>query len=110
MTGRSRTIAMTLSTKRAHPTPSWSLSLTRLAEALRYLHNEAAPGFQLLHRDLKPDNMGFRADGSLVRQPPDATHIESHVSRPLTKPESQAPTPTPKTLKAQPDRRLAARP
>ena len=51
-------------------TPSWSLSLTRLAEVLRYLHNEAAPGFQLLHRDLKPDNMGFRADGSLVRHDP----------------------------------------
>ena len=27
------------------------------------------PGFQLLHRDIKPDNMGFRADGSLVRHP-----------------------------------------
>jgi len=37
-----------------------------LAEALRYLHNEAMPGFQLLHRDIKPDNMGFRADGSLA--------------------------------------------
>ena len=38
-----------------------------LAEALRYIHNEyPIPGFQLLHRDLKPDNMGFRADGSLA--------------------------------------------
>ena len=70
LTRRGRTIAMTLATKRAHSTPSWSLILTRLAEALRYLHNEAAPGFQLLHRDLKPDNMGFRADGSLVRHDP----------------------------------------
>jgi serine/threonine protein kinase len=85
MTGRSWTIAMTLPTKRAHPTPSWSLSLTRLAEALRYLHNEAAPGFQLLHRDLKPDNMGFRADGSLVRHDPlprVALTIQNLISKP----------------------------
>ena len=37
-----------------------------LAEALAYLHDEALPGFQLLHRDLKPDNIGFLADGKLV--------------------------------------------
>lgn len=40
-----------------------------LAEALRYIHSEAMPGFHVLHRDIKPDNMGFRADGSLVRHP-----------------------------------------
>ena len=76
MKGRRRT-SLTPQTELALlPTPSIptlassrSLTLTRLAEALRYLHNEAMPGFQLLHRDIKPDNMGFRADGSLVRHP-----------------------------------------
>lgn len=37
------------------------------------------PGFQLLHRDIKPDNMGFRADGSLVPQPLTTPRL---VSRP----------------------------
>lgn len=49
--------------------PSPILTLTRLSEALRYCHDEAIPSFQLLHRDIKPDNVGFRADGSLVRHP-----------------------------------------
>lgn len=35
-----------------------------LALALRYLHEEEAlPGHRVLHRDLKPDNVGFLADG-----------------------------------------------
>lgn len=37
-----------------------------LAEALRYCHDDAVPGFRVLHRDLKPDNMGLLADGKLV--------------------------------------------
>eukprot|EP00908_Phaeocystis_cordata_P000897 Transcript_10977.p1 GENE.Transcript_10977~~Transcript_10977.p1 ORF type:complete len:366 (-),score=55.70 Transcript_10977:558-1655(-) len=37
-----------------------------LAEALRYCHDEAVPGFRLMHRDLKPDNIGFLDDGRLV--------------------------------------------
>jgi len=37
-----------------------------LAEALRYCHDDAVPGFRVLHRDLKPDNMGLLSDGRLV--------------------------------------------
>ena len=36
-----------------------------LALALKHLHEEEAlPGHRVLHRDLKPDNIGFLADGS----------------------------------------------
>ena len=38
----------------------------RLADALRYMHDEADPVEVLLHRDLKPDNIGFLADGTVV--------------------------------------------
>ena len=39
----------------------------QLALALNYLHEEALPGHRILHRDLKPDNIGFlRSDGSVV--------------------------------------------
>lgn len=34
----------------------------QLAEALRYLHEEAIPGRMVVHRDLKPDNIGFSAE------------------------------------------------
>lgn len=37
-----------------------------LAEALRYCHDEAVRGFKVLHRDLKPDNIGFLPNGKLV--------------------------------------------
>jgi len=37
-----------------------------LADALRFCHHEAIPGFKLLHRDLKPDNIGFLENGRLV--------------------------------------------
>lgn len=36
-----------------------------IAEALLYLHYEAIEGHMVLHRDLKPDNIGIAADGSL---------------------------------------------
>lgn len=36
-----------------------------LASALDYLHNNWIPGVHILHRDLKPDNIGWTADGSL---------------------------------------------
>lgn len=36
-----------------------------LAEALRYLHDEADSERVIMHRDLKPDNVGFLADGTL---------------------------------------------
>lgn len=36
-----------------------------IAEALVYLHYEAIDGYMVLHRDLKPDNVGIAADGSL---------------------------------------------
>ncbi|CAM9501529.1 unnamed protein product [Scytosiphon promiscuus] len=35
---------------------------TELASVMRYLHEEAIPGMCILHRDLKPDNLGFRGN------------------------------------------------
>ncbi|CAN0088492.1 unnamed protein product [Ectocarpus sp. 6 AP-2014] len=37
----------------------------QLAAALRHLHEEAIPGRMVVHRDVKPDNIGFNADGDL---------------------------------------------
>ncbi|CAN0063951.1 unnamed protein product [Pylaiella littoralis] len=37
----------------------------QLAEALKYMHNDAMPGKLVVHRDLKPDNIGFDAQGNL---------------------------------------------
>lgn len=37
-----------------------------LASALKYCHDDAFPGCRILHRDVKPNNIGFRSDGSLV--------------------------------------------
>mmetsp|Transcript_7719 Transcript_7719/g.22605 ORF Transcript_7719/g.22605 Transcript_7719/m.22605 type:complete len:863 (+) Transcript_7719:344-2932(+) len=34
-----------------------------LAFALQYCHEQAVPGSMVLHRDLKPDNIGFTLDG-----------------------------------------------
>lgn len=36
-----------------------------LAAALAYLHGRAVPGCMVIHRDLKPDNIGFTLDGTL---------------------------------------------
>jgi len=38
----------------------------QLARALRYCHDEFMPGYRLLHRDIKPDNIGCFADGRIV--------------------------------------------
>ncbi|CAN0350127.1 unnamed protein product, partial [Ectocarpus fasciculatus] len=35
---------------------------TELASVMRYLHDDAMPGMCILHRDLKPDNLGFRGN------------------------------------------------
>lgn len=35
---------------------------TELASVMNYLHNHAIPGMCVLHRDLKPDNLGFRGN------------------------------------------------
>ena len=56
--------------ERRRQTGKWPLARAlqcglELAEALRYCHDEAVPGFRLMHRDLKPDNIGFLADGQL---------------------------------------------
>ena len=40
-------------------------NLKELAEALDYMHMRAHPDACILHRDLKPDNIGFDADGTL---------------------------------------------
>mmetsp|Transcript_5277 Transcript_5277/g.7938 ORF Transcript_5277/g.7938 Transcript_5277/m.7938 type:complete len:528 (-) Transcript_5277:219-1802(-) len=34
----------------------------QIANGLRYLHDEAMPGKMVIHRDLKPDNIGFTKD------------------------------------------------
>eukprot|EP00560_Eucampia_antarctica_P004650 CAMPEP_0197836412 /NCGR_PEP_ID=MMETSP1437-20131217/28896_1 /TAXON_ID=49252 ORGANISM="Eucampia antarctica, Strain CCMP1452" /NCGR_SAMPLE_ID=MMETSP1437 /ASSEMBLY_ACC=CAM_ASM_001096 /LENGTH=591 /DNA_ID=CAMNT_0043442569 /DNA_START=42 /DNA_END=1814 /DNA_ORIENTATION=- len=36
-----------------------------IAEAMEYLHSDAIPGCMVLHRDLKPDNIGFTLDGTI---------------------------------------------
>jgi len=36
-----------------------------LAKALSYCHKDAIAGNMILHRDLKPDNIGFTLDGTL---------------------------------------------
>mmetsp|Transcript_10865 Transcript_10865/g.20022 ORF Transcript_10865/g.20022 Transcript_10865/m.20022 type:complete len:407 (-) Transcript_10865:127-1347(-) len=36
-----------------------------LASAMHYCHEEAIPGSMVLHRDLKPDNIGFTIDGTM---------------------------------------------
>jgi len=38
----------------------------QIASALRHCHNSFLPGYRLLHRDLKPDNVGFASDGRAV--------------------------------------------
>jgi len=38
----------------------------QLAEALDYCHSGCFPGLRVLHRDLKPNNIGFLADGRLA--------------------------------------------
>mmetsp|Transcript_27046 Transcript_27046/g.64980 ORF Transcript_27046/g.64980 Transcript_27046/m.64980 type:complete len:199 (+) Transcript_27046:1-597(+) len=36
-----------------------------LADALAYCHGRAVPNVMVLHRDLKPDNVGFTLDGTV---------------------------------------------
>ena len=38
----------------------------QLARALQYCHDDAFPGYLILHRDVKPNNIGFLATGELV--------------------------------------------
>ena len=38
----------------------------QLARALQYCHDDAFPGYRVLHRDVKPNNIGFLATGELV--------------------------------------------
>lgn len=38
---------------------------TKLAEALAYMHESWNAGVRLIHRDLKPDNIAFTADGEI---------------------------------------------
>jgi len=44
-----------------------SLSIAaQLARAMVYIHEKAYPEHLLMHRDLKPDNVGFAADGRVL--------------------------------------------
>lgn len=36
-----------------------------IADAMAHCHEHAIPGCMVLHRDLKPDNIGFSLDGSV---------------------------------------------
>jgi len=36
-----------------------------IAGAMKYCHEEAIPGSVVLHRDLKPDNIGYTLDGEI---------------------------------------------
>jgi len=38
----------------------------QLSRALQYCHDDAFPGYRILHRDVKPNNIGFLATGELV--------------------------------------------
>jgi len=38
----------------------------QLASALQYCHDDAFPGYRVIHRDIKPNNIGFIASGRLV--------------------------------------------
>jgi len=38
----------------------------QVARALRYCHNDALPGYRILHRDIKPGNIGLAAGGRVV--------------------------------------------
>lgn len=38
---------------------------TAIASAMSYLHEDAIPGCTVLHRDLKPDNIGFTLEGTV---------------------------------------------
>lgn len=39
---------------------------SQLAGALKYCHDDAFPGCRILHRDVKPNNIGFATNGDLV--------------------------------------------
>jgi serine/threonine protein kinase len=50
---------------------AWPLSRSidvavQIARAMRYCHDDFIPGCRLLHRDLKPNNVGFAASGRVV--------------------------------------------
>lgn len=36
-----------------------------ISSAMRFLHHDAIPGYTVIHRDLKPDNVGFTFTGEL---------------------------------------------
>ena len=57
--------------KRLPQCKAWPLSraldcAVQLASALAYCHDEAFAGYRVLHRDVKPPNIGFKPDGQLV--------------------------------------------
>ena len=64
------TLSYHLSLKRSYNTRPFTenryLRMTKeLASALMYMHNEIDPECTFIHRDLKPDNIGFTKDGTL---------------------------------------------
>ena len=48
---------------RPHLTTYYLRASAYYPQALRHCHDDALPGFRLMHRDVKPDNIGFLDDG-----------------------------------------------
>lgn len=64
------TLSQLLRSKRSHNSRPFSTLrylriLRELANALYYLHKKVHPDCAFIHRDLKPDNIGFTSDGTL---------------------------------------------
>lgn len=86
------TISRLSALKRWPPSRSLQLGL-ELAVALRYIHDQCFATYRLLHRDIKPKNLGIMADGRLVvfdfgvsklvvRRPPSPAAVEEVEPKP----------------------------
>jgi serine/threonine protein kinase len=65
------TVSASTPWKAPKPCKEWPVarSLTialQIASAMRFCHDDFMPGFRLLHRDIKPDNIGIAPDGRAI--------------------------------------------